>query len=117
MLKRTAGSLTGGTGVKVEVDVAHDLTLSADERTDVEMIVREAVSNAVRHGGARHIRVTVAGRPLDVAIADDGRWNANAGAHRGQGRGIDGMRERAARLGGELCIDHAACGTTVRVQT
>lgn len=116
LLERTARGLTGGTGARIEVDVARGLTVSADERVDVVMIVREAVSNAVRHGGARRIRVAVTGPPLQIEIDDDGRWNGDDGAHRGQGRGIDGMHERASRLGGELRIDHSARGTIVRVR-
>jgi signal transduction histidine kinase len=40
---------------------------------------------------------------LTVQVDDDGRGaTADASAEAGSGRGIDGMRERARSLGGEL---------------
>ena len=77
-------------------------------------IVHEAVNNAVRHGGARHILVELTGARdhLEVSVNDDGR-GIPAGAPAGSG--ILGMRERAAFLGGRLTIRHRRPGTEVQV--
>ena len=46
---------------------------------DVHHLVREAVANAARHGGARHVRVSLAGEDdhLRLEVADDGRGFAS----------------------------------------
>ena len=68
----------------------------------VYRIVQEALTNTLRHAGASHVDVTVRRSPdgLELDVVDDGR--GSAGAADGQGKGIAGMRERAAMLGGTL---------------
>jgi signal transduction histidine kinase len=63
-------------------------------------IVQEALTNTLRHAGARHAWVTISYDEPEVRIqvAGDGIHNGpNA-----QGHGIDGMRERAALHHGAL---------------
>jgi two-component system sensor histidine kinase DesK len=72
--------------------------------------VREGVTNVVRHSDAHRCRITVARRHDEVVarIDDDGTGAATVAGdepptpevHRGSG--LDGMAERAARVGGEL---------------
>jgi signal transduction histidine kinase len=64
--------------------------------------VQEALTNTLRHAGATRAQVTVhAGAgTLELDVLDDGA--APAPASDGAGRGIAGMRERAAMLGGTL---------------
>ncbi|CAL9380134.1 hypothetical protein SUDANB15_01033 [Streptomyces sp. enrichment culture] len=65
-------------------------------------IVQEALTNVVRHSGSRHARVHVEEREgrLRLRIDDDGpATGADAG---GSGRGLAGMRERAAALHGTI---------------
>ena len=58
----------------VRMSGAVDSLVTGELAADVEAVVREAVSNAARHSGARHVTVT-----LDVAddvvveVVDDGR--------------------------------------------
>lgn len=63
-------------------------------------IVQEALTNTLKHADASRadvsVRYTDAG--LEVEVLDDGVANGGPGG----GRGIVGMRERAALLGGEL---------------
>jgi signal transduction histidine kinase len=65
-------------------------------------IVQEALTNTLRHAGASRANVTVRylSDAVEVAVLDDGRGVGTAGEV--GGRGIAGMRERAAMLGGEL---------------
>jgi signal transduction histidine kinase len=73
-------------------------------------IVQEALTNITRHAGdARATILVVYGeRELTVQVDDDGR-GPPTGPSVG-GRGISGMRERAAALGGELEAGPRASG-------
>jgi signal transduction histidine kinase len=81
-------------------------------------IGQEAATNAVKHGGARHIAVELAYEPGGVALCvkDDGtgfepaRPNGGGGDH----FGLEIMRERAQRIGGTLDIrSRPGAGTTI----
>jgi signal transduction histidine kinase len=70
-------------------------------------IVQESLTNVMKHaGGAARARVAVRldGSTLDIDVTDDGRGPVAPGGPSGQtgGHGIDGMRERAATIGGTL---------------
>ena len=71
-------------------------------------IVQEALTNVLRHSGARAARVAIAVGPdgLDIEVEDDGPGGdreADAPALAdGSGNGLRGMRERAAAVGGRL---------------
>jgi signal transduction histidine kinase len=72
-------------------------------------IVQEALTNTLRHAHASSAVVTVRYTPVavEVEVADDGR-GARGGVE--GGRGIVGMRERAALLGGTLEVGSAPRG-------
>lgn len=67
-------------------------------------VLREAVTNVVRHSGARHCVVTVT--PTGITVTDDGRGLAAAAA----GSGLTGLRERAAAAGAALTLVEPAGG-------
>ncbi|TYK45377.1 sensor histidine kinase [Actinomadura decatromicini] len=79
---------------------------AADPPTEVGLaayrIVQESLTNVSRHARAAEVVVSVADGPggLLVEVADDGRGATAVPA--GPGSGVDGMRERARALGGEL---------------
>jgi signal transduction histidine kinase len=64
-------------------------------------IVQEALTNTLRHARATSAEVTVTYEDdaVEVDVRDDGRA---AGDGQGSGRGLVGMRERAALVGGTL---------------
>jgi signal transduction histidine kinase len=73
-------------------------------------IVQEALTNAVRHGHARHAVVKLAtdARNLHVHVSDDGtgtNGNTASGGH-----GLVGMRERVAVYGGSLAVGPGPTG-------
>jgi signal transduction histidine kinase len=67
-------------------------------------VVQEALTNVVRHSGARRadVRVRYLDSALEVEVTDDGR--GTAGHANGSGLGLLGMRERVAVHGGELDV-------------
>ncbi|MFJ4650582.1 sensor histidine kinase [Nocardia sp. NPDC088792] len=60
-------------------------------------VLREAVTNVVRHSGAQRCTVTVA--PASIDILDDGKGLDPAVS---AGSGLDGLHERVAAFGGTL---------------
>jgi two-component system sensor histidine kinase UhpB len=81
--------------------------LSSEQAVPLHRILQEAVSNAVRHSGARHISIDCVLEPDSIAVSvrDDG---SGIGERAGTGFGLSGMRERIETLGGRLDIDSAA---------
>jgi len=72
-------------------------------------LAQEAITNVVRHAGARHVTVSLAraGDTLEVVVEDDGRGfdvEPLAVPDEGRGWGLAGMRERVALLGGTLSV-------------
>jgi two-component system sensor histidine kinase DesK len=74
-------------------------------------VVREGVTNVVRHSGAQRVRITLGARSIE--IADDGRgWDGtDAGSH---GHGLAGLRERVVAAGGRLAADGEPSTTLAR---
>jgi two-component system, NarL family, sensor histidine kinase DesK len=74
--------------------------LPADVDAVLAWAVREGTTNVIRHSGASHcaIRVQSDERRAGVEIEDDG----NAALPAKPGSGLNGLRERAQRLRGEL---------------
>jgi signal transduction histidine kinase len=85
------------------------------------LVLQEAVSNALRHGHAAHVAITVAAEApdsrIELTVRDDGQGfvpGTQQGVEQGH-FGIEGMRERVERLGGSLGIESTpGGGTTVR---
>lgn len=97
--------------------------LQGDAAADVLRIAQEALANVVRHAEAHCVllRCTATASPplMLLDVCDDGRGLPTLGgkAASSRGRGLSGMRARAARLGGCLQIDSLPGeGTCVRLR-
>lgn len=95
----------------LEIDLDVEEHLEVDGIEVAEAIVRstqEAITNALRHGRARRIWITLAreAEGIVLTIRDDGV----GGAPTGSGHGLIGMRERAQLLGGTFDFDHSSGG-------
>jgi signal transduction histidine kinase len=107
---------TADAGVRVELRwLGSRRPLPADIDLSAFRIIQEAVTNVVRHAGTGHCRVIVDCRDseLGIEVTDDGRGGAPPAEEPGGGGGgfgIDGMRERACLLGGELTAGPRAGG-------
>ncbi|NMH77927.1 sensor histidine kinase [Pseudonocardia xinjiangensis] len=95
-------------GLRVELTVDGDpRRLPAPVDLAAYRIVQEALTNVLRHAGARTVRLTLGHEParLLIRIHDDGP-GTGADTHHTEaeqhGHGIDGMRERARALSGRL---------------
>lgn len=96
----------GGAAIESQLDEDLLQLVSPDHAADFVNIVREAVSNSVRHGGARRVslRMARAGGEFALAIADDGAGFAVAPAVPA-GHGLANMHARAAAIGAKLQIE------------
>ncbi|MGW5529641.1 sensor histidine kinase [Streptomyces xanthochromogenes] len=67
-------------------------------------IVQEALTNTLRHAGTSRARVSVCRDEefVRIHVSDNGRPGGRSWRSAGSGRGLAGMRERAALLGGTL---------------
>lgn len=83
------------------IDIADDIELPARTQGMLALVIREAVTNIIRHSSARrcHVTLRLKGDELSLAINDDG-----GGRIRMDGNGIQGMRARIESLGGTLRI-------------
>jgi signal transduction histidine kinase len=103
-LRWQAREVTRRSGLKVRMTADDfDEELSDDYRTCVYRIVQEALHNCVKHAHATEARVVI-NRDRDalyVSVQDNG-----VGFDPGQqkGLGLLGIEERAARLGGVVCV-------------
>ncbi|MBX7112078.1 MAG: sensor histidine kinase [Dehalococcoidia bacterium] len=110
-LPALAASFTAA-GLEVDLHIEGDSPpLDRGVELSIYRIVEEALTNALRHGGATHARVTLARIPhaLELTVADDGRGaTSETGPH--DGHGLTGMRERVAMLHGALEVARAPEG-------
>jgi signal transduction histidine kinase len=68
-------------------------------------ILREALTNVVKHASATRVDVSIAVTPtqLSVSVCDDGAGGGGGGGL-DTGRGVANMKARATELGGELSV-------------
>jgi len=97
----TGRAAAAGLAVHVRVEGA-ERPLPPEADLAAYRIVQESLTNVTRHSDAASARVRVRYRDdaLELEIEDDGPAAANPSP--GGGTGIDGMRDRARALGGEL---------------
>lgn len=110
-----AKSTLNSAGVSVESEAA-EVNLSAAQESVVALIMREAVTNVVRHAHARSCRLILGTNDGNcvLEVQDDG----NGAFPRGflvEGNGLRGMRERIEALGGTFRCDSSA-GTKLRFE-
>jgi signal transduction histidine kinase len=130
--RRSVAGLRGGTGsssgLAVAIsDAARQLTQERDIRLKLNLddrqqelpaevkynllcIVQEAITNSIKHSGARIIEVTLAcsAHDLRLSVRDDGRgMERSEGNGRAGHYGMVGMRERASQIGAELDLSSA----------
>lgn len=110
--------LVGMHDVSVDVSYTGNMRGLPDDVVDnATLMVREAVSNAIRHSESTKIGVQIHGeeKAVRVIVSDDG-VGFDPTAETG-GLGLANLRTRAARLGGELLVDTSpGQGATIEVR-
>jgi two-component system sensor histidine kinase DesK len=110
----TARNALEAAGIRFDDDAQLTLrsgTFDADDEAALAWCLREAVTNVIRHSGARSCRARLirgAGE-LILEVTDDGRGHQPEDAPRGAG--LRGMSERLSAVGGRLSLGPAEAGS------
>lgn len=87
----------------VTENLQQDFQLPAGNAFHLYQVIQEAVSNALKHSGARSIRVLLeSGDNWKICIADDGNGFDPAVPGNGSGNGIPNMKNRCAEAGWQV---------------
>ncbi|MFX1675961.1 histidine kinase [Paraburkholderia sp. A2WS-5] len=116
-LEEVAEELSSRSEVQISVDNRiRRVRLTVNEELHIGQIVREALTNVVRHARASSALVTLSSteREVTVSIEDDGRGivTESGGEHH---YGLSIMRERSRSLGGKLEIRSNEPGSRIVV--
>jgi signal transduction histidine kinase len=89
-------------------------------RHNIFLVVKEALTNALKHSHAREVRVQAkaTAQVLEIVVQDDGQgFEAKVPPPKpGKCRGLGNMRRRAEDMGGTLAVESGrGKGTTVRL--
>lgn len=105
-----AGELAAARRALETAGVETEITAVDEAPPFAVAVVREAVTNVVRHAHASHCRITVT--PRGVVVLDDGRGMGDAAV--GDGEGLAGLARRVEAMGGTFTVaDGEAGGTEV----
>jgi signal transduction histidine kinase len=117
-----ANELFEGNNTRCRLDLPHDLpalALPPDVRHNIFLIVKEALTNALKHSGAKevHVQAKASGSTIEIVVEDDGKGFTPSDTQVADKRnGLGNMRHRAGTIGGKLDLQSARdSGTSVRL--
>ena len=92
--------------------------LAPDVEYNLVRIAQEAVTNSVKHSGARTVEVALdySAKALHLLVKDDGAGFQENGHAKNGHYGLIGMKERASHIGADLDLASSpGRGTTISV--
>jgi len=116
LLGEVVEEFRASSGLQIDFRIEGDIpAFSAETNKHIQQMVREALSNVVKHAHASQASVVVR-NDADATrfiIADNGRGLPEGGAYRRGGRGVPNLLARAGMLGGHVVIRNRPEGGTV----
>jgi two-component system sensor histidine kinase DesK len=107
----TARNALDAAGIRLDDDPGLTLrsgTFDADAEAVLAWCLREAVTNVIRHSGAKNCRIRLTPHPgeLSLEVSDDGHGpgQSQADAQTSKGAGLRGISERLSAEGGRLSL-------------
>lgn len=119
-IRRFALRICDHAGLHCRLDIPEnrpDVRLSAEQRRDLFLVLKEALNNVIKHSGATEVtlRLTLENDAIMLEIADNGRGFDPTAVDKG-GAGLMNMRHRAEEIGGTFSLlSDAGSGARVRV--
>ena len=110
------GQFRRRSGLAAHLSTSTDTIALADETAmTVYRTVQEALTNVVKHAGARSVSVdmVVSDNMLSLEFHDDGRGIGADDLGKPQSFGLRGLAERARAVGGWLDVSRTGAGTTL----
>jgi PAS domain S-box-containing protein len=109
--------VSGRQGVEIDFDCESvPKRLSQEISLCLFRVMQEAIQNAIKHSGSRHIDVSLRGglNEIQLTVLDSGIGFDPEDATRGSGLGLTSIRERLKLVDGKLFIDsQSQRGTTI----
>ena len=114
---QTAEDLGERLDLAVHLDLTDDIEIPGDVTENLLRILREAMTNAAKHGESRKVTVSLQREGgIRLVVEDDGCGFDPDGVSPSRGFGLLSMKERAESLGGILNLNSAPSrGTRVEV--
>jgi len=117
-----ASELFEGTPTRCRLELPHDLPalpLPPDFRHNIFLIVKEALTNTLKHASAKevHVQAKISANLLEICIQDDGTGFVPATPKaEGKQHGLKNMQRRAEDMGGKLTWQCSpGKGTTIQL--
>lgn len=117
-----ATELFEGDATRCRLDLPDDLpsrALPPEMRHNIFLIVKEALTNALKHAGSKEVQLHARASAsfLEICVEDDGKgFEPEAIKARGRRQGLGNMSRRAEAINGTLAIESKpGKGTTVRL--
>jgi signal transduction histidine kinase len=109
-LSRTIAELTGDTALRTLVRISGPLdAVPAPLARDAQAVVREGISNTIRHARAHELTITISvDDTITITITDDGDGIPEYTAH----SGLHNLIQRAGQAGGSCTITRPGTGGT-----
>ncbi len=103
---KTAYDQVGRAQITLSLDRAALDVLTKEEEREILHIVREALSNCMRHAHATHVKLALRrhGEKIRLTIGDDGTGFSTADHSTKRGYGLANMETRARKIGGTLQV-------------
>jgi signal transduction histidine kinase len=115
-----ASELFDGDTIRCRLDLPNNLPawpLPPDMRHNIFLIIKEALTNALKHSGAREVQVQlkISGQTLEILVQDDGKgFDPESLADDERRNGLRNMQRRAEAIRGKLELQSTP-GTAVRL--
>lgn len=96
-----------GIAIDLSIDIGEDVILTQEVALCAYRVLQEALTNVRKHSGAKSVWVSMQAGPTEfvLAVRDDGGGFDMAGPRASEGSGLEGMRERANLVSGNMEIE------------
>ena len=121
-IAHVSNELFEGNSTRCRLNLPHDLPampLPPEIRHNIFLVVKEALTNVLKHSGARevHVQAKAAAHTLEFIVQDDGKgFEPKQAVGNNKRNGLTNMQRRAESMGGKLTVDSTPRGTTVKLQ-